>query len=248
MAAAEYGARVVRHEHPRGFCVATNAGVRAATGDVVELLNDDTEVTAGWADAALSHFADPTIAAVTPLVLQGPPGCQDPPRIDSTGDEYHVWGVARKRGHGATLDASHLRGGDVFGASGSSSFFRRQAFLAVGGLPEEFVAYFDDIDLSFRLRAAGFRVYYEPASRVYHRVSASHGPPRGDLLARQSRNEELVYWRNVKGMRRALSLPGHGVVLLGKAHRRWREGQLTPWLRGRVEAWRAVCGHLPSGG
>jgi GT2 family glycosyltransferase len=240
--AGEFAVRALRLERQAGYCVAANAGVRAAAGAIVELLNDDTEVTPGWADAALAAFGDARTAAVTPLVLQGPPGRFDPPRVDSAGDEYHAWGVARKRGHGEALSARHLVAGEVFGASGSSSFFRREIFLGVGGLPEEFGAYFDDIDLSFRLRRAGYRVRYEPASRVYHRASSSHGPPRGELLARQSRNEEMVFWRNQPLPSLMLALPGHAAVLAGKAVRRWREGQLWPWLRGRLAAWRGLLG------
>src|SRR5829696_144046 len=62
------GVEVVRHERPGGFAVAANRGIAAATGVVIELLNDDTQVTRGWADAALACFADPTVAAVAPLV------------------------------------------------------------------------------------------------------------------------------------------------------------------------------------
>src|SRR5207302_51027 len=76
-----------------GFCAAANAGVRAARHPVVELLNDDAEVTAGWAEAALARFADPAVAAVAPLVLRGPPG-SGAPHVDSAGDRYFVAGVA----------------------------------------------------------------------------------------------------------------------------------------------------------
>src|SRR5215218_10398173 len=55
---------VVRHERPRGFAVAANRGIAAATGDVIELLNDDTQVTAGWAEAGLAAFAEAGVAAV----------------------------------------------------------------------------------------------------------------------------------------------------------------------------------------
>lgn len=241
------GLAVLRQGRQRGYCVAVNAGVRAVSGDVVEILNDDTEVSPGWSEAALARFKEARIAAVTPLVLQGPPGREDPPRVDSTGDEYWPWGVARKRGHGEVLGGKHLNGGWVFGASGSSSFFRRDVFLSVGGLPEEFGAYFDDVDLSWRLRRAGYRVWYEPGSRVYHRVSSSHGPPRGELLAQQSRNEEMVYWRNVSGCRLLLTLPGHAAVLVGKTWRRWREGQLRAWLRGRIQAWQHLSAPARAG-
>ncbi len=217
--------------------MAANAGISAATGEIVELLNDDTEVTAGWADAALEAFAEPAIAAVTPLVLIGPPGAQVPPVVDSAGDCYHSAGIASKRGHREVLREDHLHPGPIFGASGSCSFFRREALEKVGGFPEEFVAYFDDVDLSFRLHRAGYRIWYEPRSRVYHRVSASYGKPRRDLLALQSRNEELVFWRNLPpGALLLRSLPAHGAVLAGKALRRARGGELLPFLRGRLSA------------
>jgi GT2 family glycosyltransferase len=240
--AEEFGAAALRLSRRRGYCVAANAGVALAQTDVVELLNDDTEVTAGWADAALARFADPRVVAVTPLVLRA----GEPDVVDSAGDEYGLFGIARKRGHGERLGPAHLAAGPVFGASGSSSFFRREAFLRAGGLPEEFGAYFDDIDLSFRLRRAGGQVWYEPTSRVYHHVSASHGEPRGDLLAMQSRNEEWVWWRNLEGWQLLLGMPGHAAVLAGKALLRLREGRLGPWLRGRLAAWgslRAVIDH-----
>src|SRR4051794_6261080 len=67
--AATFGVRAIRFERQRGFAIAANAGIRASRGDVVEMLNDDTEVQAGWADAALRWFDDPAVGAVAPLVL-----------------------------------------------------------------------------------------------------------------------------------------------------------------------------------
>jgi GT2 family glycosyltransferase len=230
------GVEVHRLDARGGFCVAANAGISRTHGEVVQVLNDDTEVSAGWVEAALARFADSRVAAVTPLVLLGPPGQHFPERVDSTGDVYMAGGWARKRGHGQPLARRHLVAGPVFGASGSGSFYRRSALVAVGGFPEEFVAYFDDVDLSFRLRRAGWTIFYEPASRIHHCVSSSYGPPRAELLALMSRNEELVWWRNLPPAGLLCLLPLHLAVLLAKGLRRWSEGQLTPFLRGRLEA------------
>lgn len=239
------GARVLRLPRRGGFCVAANAGVAATTGEVVEVLNDDVEVSPGWVEAALARFADPAVGAVAPLVLKGPPGAHRPERVDSAGDEYHLAGVARKRWHGEALAPEHLAGGAVFGANGTGSFYRRRAFDEAGGFPEAFVAYFDDVDLSFRLGRAGWRVWYEPGCRMHHRVSSSYGEPSGELLALQSRNEELVFWRNVPAWKMPVALPLHLAVLAGKAARRLREGRLGPFLRGRGGAlaclWRGVA-------
>jgi GT2 family glycosyltransferase len=231
------GVRTLRRERPGGFCVAANAGVRAARHPVVELLNDDAEVTAGWAEAALARFADPSVAAVAPLVLCGPPqgvARLGAVRVDSAGDRYFVGGVAGKRGHGAPLGPAHLRPAEVFGASASSAFYRRDVLLAVGGFPEEFGAYFEDVDLAFRLHWAGHRVFYEPTSRVWHRGSASYGRPGRRLLAQQARNEERVFWRNLPTAVLCRALPLHLAVVVAKAWRRWQAGELLPFLCGRL--------------
>jgi GT2 family glycosyltransferase len=243
VAAAFPGVRALRLPERRGFCVAANAGLAAAAAPVVELLNDDAEVCPGWAGAALAHFADPAVGAVAPLVLRWPGAdAAGVPRIDSAGDRYFLGGVAAKRGHGEPLGPAHLVPCRVFGASGSSAFYRTAAARRVGGLPEEFGAYFEDVDLSFRLHRAGFAVVYEPASRVLHHVGASHGPPRGTLLEQQSLNEERVFWRNVPARALPRAIPLHAAVLAAKAWRRCREGTLLPFLRGRLR----LLGELPA--
>jgi GT2 family glycosyltransferase len=226
----------MRLERPGGFCTAVNAGIRASQNPIIELLNDDTEVSTGWAEAALAHFDDPHIAAVAPLVLRGPPDV-GPPSIDSAGDRYFLGGIAGKRGHGRPLSARYLQSGEVFGVSASSSFYRRQALLDVGAFPEDFGAYFEDVDVSFRLHWAGHRLVYAPASRVWHRVSASHGKPTRYLLQQQSRNEERVFWRNLPNSDLLRAIPWHAAVLAAKAARRWQEGEVLPFVFGRLQAW-----------
>ncbi|AWM37395.1 N-acetylglucosaminyl-diphospho-decaprenol L-rhamnosyltransferase [Gemmata obscuriglobus] len=255
-AAAFAGVKVVRRPRAGGFCVAANAGIAAASGTVIELLNDDAEVTDGWADAALRWFADPQLSAVAPLVLQNRPERRAqglPPLIDTAGDEYDMGGFARKRGHGSMWEArsgepevgtewSVARGSThtphpVWGASACAAFYRAEALRAAGGFPEHFGAYFEDVDLSFRLRRRGGGIVFEPRSVVWHRVSGSYGRrPSRRTLERQSCNEERVFWRNVRGRELAKHLPRHAAVLAGKALRRWQEGSLLPWFLGRVRA------------
>jgi GT2 family glycosyltransferase len=238
-ASAFPGVRCLRLSRRRGFCAAANAGIRAARAPIVELLNDDTEVEPGWADAALTHFAEPRVAAVAPLVLRWD-GKGEATSIDSAGDRYYRGGVAGKRGHGEPVGPAYLTPGRVFGASASSAFYRRDVLMRVGAFPESFGAYFEDIDLSFRLHRAGGEVVFEPAARVRHRVSASYGRARPRLLEQQSRNEELVFWRNLPAAELARALPLHLAVLAAKAWRRWGEGRLLPFLAGRLGALREL--------
>lgn len=222
---------VLRHQTPQGFCKAANLGIRQATGDVVEMLNDDTQVAAGWATQALKCFDNPEIVAVAPLVWQGRPE-QGRRVIDSAGDEYDVGGFAQKRGHGLTMVP---KAGPVWGVSATAGFYRRSTLLQTGLFEERFGAYFEDVDLSFRLRKHGY-IAFEPTSEVWHVGHRSYGrKPARRTLERQSCNEERVFWRHV-GWRR---FPRHTMVLAGKALKRWEEGNLLPWSFGRLRAW---CG------
>jgi GT2 family glycosyltransferase len=243
--AAEFAdIRIVRLPKQSGFCVAVNTGIRSATNPIIELLNDDTEVCAGWANAALAWFEQPNVGAVAPLVLCRPGGDIGLARIDSAGDRYYCGGVAGKRERGQLLKESHLQARKVFGASGSTGFYRRDVVIRVGCFPESFGAYFEDVDLAFRLHRAGYDVIHEPASRVLHHVSASHGRTHPALLEQQSRNEERVFWRNLPTGALLRFLPAHLAVLAAKTVRRLREGNLFPFVRGRIDAWREWQAHL----
>src|SRR5262249_26318856 len=233
--AAEFASvRIIRLLKQRGFCVAANAGIKAAGGEIVELLNDDTEVTSGWAEAALACFADAQVAAVAPLVLRWSKEKSTRWEIDSAGDRYYLGGIAGKRGHGERLEAKYMQPCRVFGASASSAFYRKEVLLRAGAFPEFFQSYFEDVDLAFRIHRAGYHIQFEPRSQVYHHVASSYGDPRRRLLELQSLNEERVFWRNVGGLPLRDALPRHLLVLAGKAWQRCREGGLVPFLCGRI--------------
>ncbi|HMP16440.1 MAG TPA: glycosyltransferase, partial [Gemmatales bacterium] len=132
----------------QGFCAAVNAGLRLAKAEVVQVLNDDTEVLPNWYPAAIKRFReDPTLGSVTPLVL-----CWNQPAvIDSAGDGYDHGGYAYSHGKGHLLTSKWLQARDVQSASACAAFYRRTALLKVGGFPEEFVAYFDDLEVGLKL-------------------------------------------------------------------------------------------------
>ncbi len=237
------GVRVVRLQRQSGFCIAANAGIASATAAIIELLNDDTEVTAGWADAALDCFRDPHVVAVAPLVLQLDVERRMaglPLLIDSAGDTYDFGGFATKRWHG--LEPLPFTGVEkVWGASASAAFYRRAAVIAAGGFPDDFGAYFEDVDLAHRLNWRGGITLFQPSSVVWHRVSSSYGrKPSRAILVQQSCNEERVFWRNLRRKSSLRDLPRHAVVLVAKAWRRLRERNFVPWLHGRWQAWTGI--------
>jgi GT2 family glycosyltransferase len=225
--------RLLRLDRNGGFARAANAGLAAATGEFIQLLNNDAEVSAGWAEAALAPFDDPAVGSVAPLVLLR----RDPSRVDSAGDVYLFVGWPAKRGHGeAAASWQDRRDEEVFGPSGSSAVYRAAALRVVGGFDDRLGSYYEDIDLAFRLRWAGFRCRFAPDCRVLHDVSATYRHDRPDLQRRIARNAELVFWRNLPARWLPVAIPGH--LLFVGLQFGWRliRGRPGPFLAGKIDA------------
>ena len=230
---------VVVRASNQGYCAAVNEGLEHVRGEVVELLNNDTEVCAGWADASLRWFADETVGSVAPLVLR----MDRPGIIDSAGISYHVCGWACNRGYGRPLQETDMRCCEVFGASASAGFYRRAALTAVGGMRPEFDAYLDDVDLAFRLRWAGYRSICEPAARVFHCGHGTYGADSDRVVRLVARNEELVFWMNMPLPALVLGLaPYLGFQMVRLAHQAWPAGWRRTFAASskRWHSWRQI--------
>lgn len=235
LARAHPDVRIVRLEPNRGFCGAANAGLAAARAAFVQLLNDDTEVTAGWIEAGLAPFADAAVGSVAPLVLVR----WDPDRVDSAGDAYAWYGWPMKRGHGQSASRWSARPvEDVFGASGSSAFYRTLALGRTGGFDMLLASYYEDIDLAFRLRWAGYRCVYTARSVILHDISATNDHRSPGLQRRIARNAELVFWWNLPPMKLAVAAIPHLAFIAAQGAWRALRGRLGPFLAGKLDALR----------
>ncbi len=225
--------RVVRLERNGGFCAAANAGIAAAEGEFIQLLNNDTEVSAGWIEAGLAPFADPHVGSVAPLVLVR----SDPSRVDSAGDSYAIVGWPSKRGHGESSASWTEHPSDpVFGASGSSAFYRAEALRKVGAYDPSFGSYYEDVDLAFRLRWAGYACLYAPTCRILHEVSASYDHGRPTLQRRMSRNAEILFWTDLPLRWLFAALVPHLVFIAAQGSWRLARGRARPFLMGKIDA------------
>jgi len=108
------------------------------------------------------------------------------------------------------------------------------ALERVGLFPESFGSYFEDVDLAFRLRRAGFQ-----ACTSRRRACCTTSPHRtaaaaGGLSSGSRATRSAFFWRNMPASALAPAAPRHLAVLAGKAWRRCQDGTLTPWLLGRL--------------
>jgi GT2 family glycosyltransferase len=151
--------RVVRLEANLGFGAAANRGIAAVSADAVALVNTDVVLAPDWlerASAALAAY--PGAAAVATKMV----ALDDPERIDDAGDFLRRDGAAVQRGRFRTDSGRFDAPGEVWGACAGAALYRRVALAAVGGFDERFFMYLEDVDLSLRLRLAGWGCRYEP--------------------------------------------------------------------------------------
>jgi GT2 family glycosyltransferase len=197
---------VIRLERNVGFAAANNVGVRAADGcDCVALLNPDAFPLTDWLEAlARAVERHPEYAFFgSRLVSADAPGV-----LDGTGDVYHVSGLAWRRDHGRPATVAPPAG-EIFSPCAAAALYRRDAFLEVGGFDESYFCYFEDSDLAFRLRLAGYRCLYVPDAVVHHVGSVTAGRFSDFTVYHSFRNLLWTYAKNMPSPLVWLYLPQH---------------------------------------
>jgi N-acetylglucosaminyl-diphospho-decaprenol L-rhamnosyltransferase len=211
--------RLVRAGANLGYARAANLGIAAASAPIVAVINCDAVLEPPGAGPVLARFDDPAVGAVGPRI------------VDVTGTHYpsarsmpRAWVAAL---HGLVhpfrpdnrwtreyrqtdLDPTVAR--PVDWVSGAAIWLRRRALDDVGGWDERYFMYVEDVDLCWRLRRAGHRVWYEPATVVRHVGGASTRRHPYRMLVEHHRS--LYRFAEVRwtGARRAL-LPVAGAYL-----------------------------------
>jgi len=229
LAEAWHGARVVRLERNRGFAGAINAGIRAARGRLLFLLNDDVYLAPG-ALAILLRAAEAGDADILgPLLLFA----DDPGRIYAAGDRILPGGRPESVGFRAERAGAVITR-EVFGITAGAALIHRRVFDKIGLFDERFVAYFEDADLCFRARLAGFRACLVVEAEATHIGGASLGRRRWWRSVQCYRNHALIVLKNFPGRLLVRHLPA---ILL---ERRVQAGQCFSAARtefGALRAW-----------
>ncbi|HUM81578.1 MAG TPA: glycosyltransferase family 2 protein [Methanothrix sp.] len=188
--------RVVNEEN-LGFAGGTNSGIRAARGDFVLTLNNDT-----WADkdfvARLAEPMDDMSVGMCASKMIYPDG-----RINSTGICISRSGAAWDRGGFEKDEGQYDQSEEVFGPCAGAALYRKRMLDEIGLFDEDFFLYMEDVDLAFRARLAGWRCIYVPEAIVHHLQGGTAG--FGSDLAVYYGNRNII-WYAVKGFPTGLLL------------------------------------------
>jgi len=200
----------------KGFAGGYNEAIQQINAEICVLLNTDVEVTEGWLNPILSLMeSNSGIAACQPKILS----YNEKDKFEYAGAaggyiDYLGFPFCRGRIF-QTLEKDEAQYDDVhpiFWASGACLFIRKDVFLHLGGFDEDFFAHMEEIDLCWRMQNAGYKVYYNGISTVYHigGGTLSRSNPRKTYL--NFRNGLSMFAKNEKPQRLWWKLPARTLL------------------------------------
>ncbi|MET0779838.1 MAG: glycosyltransferase family 2 protein [Candidatus Saccharimonadales bacterium] len=150
-----------------GYTGGVNPGIQLAIDQKAAYaapFNNDARADKHWL-GHLVEFLDthPKYGIATCTFLHS-----DGKTIDSTGDLYTIWGLSFPRGRDQPAATHKQHSLDIFGASGGATLYRVSMLEKIGVFDEDFFAYYEDIDLSFRAQLRGWKVAYVAGAVAYH--------------------------------------------------------------------------------
>ena len=171
-----------------GFSHAVNQGIARAKSEFVVLFNNDAFAEPDWlAELIRVAESDEKIFAVQSLMIRH----FDRELADDAGD-YVTWmGFACKTGDGRRA-SRYTRQKRIFSACGGAALYRKSILDEIGVFDENFFAYFEDVDLSWRANNAGYKNVLCPTAKCYHICGASTGAVKYNAFKSQQSGRNSI--------------------------------------------------------
>lgn len=192
-----------------GFSKAVNEGIKAAKGEYIVLLNNDTVVDNHWLENLVKCIErDKKIFSCCSKMVR----YSKRRTIDDAGDGYNIFGWAYKRGDGVSVN-KYCKSQSVFSSCAGAAIYRKDILDKIGYFDEDFFAYMEDVDISFRAKIHGYRNVYCSDAIVYHVGSATSGSKYNSFKVKlAARNNIYVIYKNMPFLMFIINLP---FLLLG---------------------------------
>ena len=223
----------IRSDENKGFSGGNNLGIKAARGQYLFLINNDTYIESDGIAYLIERLeSHPEIGAASPKIRFAFP----PQDIQFAGFTPLSPIALRNKGIGfgcpddGTFDTPH----PTPYLHGAAMIIKREVIGKAGMMPEIFFLYYEEIDWSTSMSRAGYELWYEPRCTVFHKESQSTGQLSKLRTYYLTRNRLLYARRNLKGANRFLSILYQSIVAAGK-------NSLIYTLQRRLDLTGAVC-------
>lgn len=223
-----------------GFAGGVNTGIRYAlqnNADYILLFNNDAIADKSWVKNLVDYMThNPGVGIATCKLLH-----DDGKTIDSTGEGYSIWGLPYPRGRNEKTINKYDEQTDIFAASGGASIYRAKMLNQIGLFDEDFFAYYEDVDISFRAQLAGWKVSYVPKAIAYHQQGATSSKIKGFTVYQTMKNLPLLMTKNIPKELLSKVLPKFIIAYLAFFISAILKGNFAYALRG----WFGFLGLLP---
>ena len=243
---------LVLNRNNYGFSKGNNIGIRFARRnlkpDYVCLLNNDTIVDRNWLKELIKGIiSEKNIGFCSSKLLM----YNNKKIINSTGMIIIRDGTAIDRGRSKIDENQYDSETDIFGACAAAAIYSTEALRDAGILDNDFFAYFEDVDLSWRLQLSGWKCKYVPTAVVYHKYSRSSGSSSLFKVYQGERNRIWIVVKNYPFIFLLVSFPYNFLKLIllfyynlrgqgrGKLYSKEHSLKqiLLTMIKGRAHAW-----------
>ncbi|MBW3558792.1 MAG: glycosyltransferase family 2 protein [Proteobacteria bacterium] len=196
---------VVRSALNLGFAAANNRAAERSESRWIAALNPDAFPEPDWLEQLLATAERHKAEAAASLQLDD----ADPSILDGAGDSMSIFGIGWRGGYGYPRTTAPTEEAEVFSPCAAAALYRRDVWRELEGFDERFFAYFEDVDLGFRIRLRGGRTVFSPRAVVRHVGSASSRTVSGFAERHGARNRLWTFARDMPLLLMPLALPLH---------------------------------------
>jgi GT2 family glycosyltransferase len=187
--------KVIINQINLGFTGGNNVGIKAAKGDFIFIVNNDTEVTPNLLEKLLEPFySDETIGVTSPKIRY----FDQPDMIQYAGFTEINPITGRNKSIGdKEIDKGQYNTPEYTAyAHGAAMLLKKEVIEKAGSLADAFFIYYEELDWSARIRRAGYKIYYQPDALIYHKESITMGKESAIKAYYHNRNRILFMRRN----------------------------------------------------
>lgn len=173
--------RIIDNGGNLGYAGGQNKFFKETSSELLMVLNPDAFMSENFVSEMVKAFDDPKVGFATGKMLKPEKNQNGESVIDGTGIIIFKSRRARERGQLEVDHGQYDNEPDVFGVSGSAAVYRKSALESVKIMKDEyfdpdFFAYWEDLDLSWRLRLQGFQAKFVPSAVIYHTRAVGVSP------------------------------------------------------------------------